>query len=102
MSRCNAAAHGFLNIFQSSQTVVKVPHSFIEKPYSEIQIRSKSNPEEIRNLQPCRKLVDLAERQNHQQDQDPQNYQPDQCKAKCLKIEENDAPEKVKQQLKEE
>ena len=47
-SCCSARASGFLDIFQSSnQTVVKIKHSFIEKPYSEIQIRGESYPEKI-------------------------------------------------------
>ena len=98
--RCAATTSGSLGIFRnSSQTVVKGKHSFVKKPYTEVQVSGKCYPEKIRNLQPCCKLVDFAERQNHQQDQDPQYDQPYECKTKCLKVEEYNAPEKIECQL---
>ena len=74
----------------------------VEKPYTEVQISGKGDPNKIRNLQPCCKFIDFAERQNHQQNQNPQKHQPYERKTTGLKIEENDTPEKVEYQLDQE
>ena len=71
----------------------------IEQPYSEVQIYGKTHPEEIRNLQPCGRLIHFPEGQNHQQDQDPQRDQPKEREPKGLQIEEDDAPKEIECQL---
>ena len=71
----------------------------IEQPYSEVQICGKTHPEEIRNLQPCGRLIHFPEGQNHQQDQDPQRDQPKEREPKGLQIEEDDAPKEIECQL---
>ena len=53
-------------------------------------------------MQPCRQLIDLCERENHRNNQQPQHEQPEKCKTECLKIEKDNAPEKVEGQLNQE
>ena len=73
----------------------------VQKPHTEIEISGKGDPEQVRDLQPCRKLVDFAERQDHQGNQKPQHKQPEEGKTKCLKIKEKNAPKEVEYQLEE-
>ena len=74
----------------------------IEPPYPQIEVCGKCHPKEIGNLQLRSRLIHLPEREDHQKNQSPQRNQPDEGEAKVLEIEKQDAPEKIKGQLKEE
>ncbi len=71
----------------------------IEQPHPEIQVCGKGHPKQIRNLQPCSRLIHCPEGQNHQQDQNPQRDQPKESETKGLQIEKDDAPEEIERQL---
>lgn len=74
----------------------------VQHPYAIIQVSGESDPEQVGNLHPGGQRVDLAEGDNHPQDQPPQNQQPDQCGAEGLQIEKQNAPKEVKGELEQE
>ena len=74
----------------------------VEQPHTEVQVCGKRHPEQIWDLQPCGQFINLAEGEDHEKDQYPQRDQPDQCEAKVLEIEKDDAPEENKGQLEQE
>lgn len=71
----------------------------IQQPYPGIEIGSKGDPEQVRDLEPGGQAVHPAVRNNHPQDEGPQNQQPAKSQAEALKIKKEDAPAEVEGQL---
>lgn len=71
----------------------------IQQPYPGIEIGGKGDPEQVRDLEPGGQVIHPAVRNNHPQDEGPQNQQPAKGQAKALEVKKEDAPEEVEGQL---
>ena len=83
------------------RSAAKYRVSAIQAPNPIVQIRRKRHPKQIWDLQQSSSPICFPERNDHAQDQGPQDQQPDQRRAKRLKIEKEYAPEEIECQLKE-
>ena len=73
----------------------------VQKPDTQIQIGGKGHPEEIGDLQKGRAFIHFPERQDHQNDEYPQDKQPEKGQTEGLKIEKQNAPQEIECQLSE-
>ena len=71
----------------------------VQQPDAQVQVCGKRYPEKVGKQQPAGGAVHLPEGQGHQENQAPEGRQPQEGQAEGLKVEEEDAPEKVEGQL---
>ena len=71
----------------------------VQVPDTKIQISGKGQPQQIGDLQFCRRQICFPENRNHQQYQDPQQHQPEERKTKSLQVEKNRTPKEIHHQL---
>lgn len=71
----------------------------VEQINAQIQISGEGHPQQIWNLQQRRCFIDFRECDYHGENQHPQNNKPDKREQICLHVKENQAPNKIKNQL---
>ena len=76
-----------------------INRSSVEKIESEVKIRCEQHPDQIRDLEQSRRLVEAIEAHRHRQYQQIEQEDPHQCEQPPLQREEGDRPQQVEDQL---